>query len=86
MSTLSNARDACHGDATRSIAWLTFSAAFAFGLVALAVVREARSTTDAGLPVAARRDPHGASRSRATRFVGLTKLSAATSSTSISPM
>ncbi len=52
MSTVSNVRNGRNGDTTRSIAWLTFFAAFVFGLVAFTVVREARLTTDAGLPVA----------------------------------
>jgi hypothetical protein len=52
MSTIFSVQTAGHGDTTRSIAWLTFFGAFVFGLVAFAVVREARLTTDIVVPVA----------------------------------
>jgi hypothetical protein len=50
-STL-NTRSARDGDTTRSIGWVGFFGAFVFGLVAFAVVREARLTTDIVIPAA----------------------------------
>jgi hypothetical protein len=43
---------ACEGDTRRSSGWLGFFGAFVFGLVAFAVVREARLTTDIVVPAA----------------------------------
>jgi len=52
MSTRFDAPSAQDAETTQSIGWIGFFGAFVFGLVAFAVVREARLTTDAVLPVA----------------------------------
>jgi hypothetical protein len=51
MST-TNVQRARDGDTTRSIGWIGFFGAFVFGLVAFAVVRGARLTTDIVIPAA----------------------------------
>jgi hypothetical protein len=52
MSTILKVQRAREGDTSRSIGWIAFFGAFVFGLVALAVVREARLTTDIVIPAA----------------------------------